>query len=161
MKEYSADQIILMTRLAKYDKHHRENDAKILQYYRHDYIYKQNMKTRISVLLGMAILLGIYAVVGITNDSIDMGEILSGAFNFKILLFKLLFYGVIVLLLYTFVSTVQSTHTYQQAQQRMFFYLQTMDLLEERRRLHNLTIDEWDDRELAHTRVVKREVPYE
>lgn len=50
----------LMTNLAVYDKHYGDEDRKITSLYKIDYIYRKNFITRLGVLLGTTIIIGIY-----------------------------------------------------------------------------------------------------
>ncbi|OON99082.1 MAG: hypothetical protein ATN35_00350 [Epulopiscium sp. Nele67-Bin004] len=54
------DKVILMTKLAQRDKNHMKRDREIVNHDRRYYVYINNLKTRLSILLVAVTLIGAY-----------------------------------------------------------------------------------------------------
>lgn len=116
--------IRIMTAMAIYDKYYGDKDRKIDGHYRADYIYKKNSFTRLSVLTGIIILCGIYAINLIFNGNFDITE-----FNY---IYEAEIFGVAlvgILILYTIISSHIYGKEYDDAQQRLENYSYLMDML--------------------------------
>ena len=57
----SRQKILLMTKLALYEKHYGAVDRAANDYFRHDFIYKKNLGTRFAVGFGGLIILALLA----------------------------------------------------------------------------------------------------
>jgi len=110
---YDRERIIIMSKLAVYDRDHRD-DYKKEQYFRHDYNYKQNTWTRIYVFIGALILVVFYflhktAMSGTEFFALDLVSELIGAGIFM----------VVVQVIYTGIGTIINITEYEKAQNRL------------------------------------------
>jgi len=111
------ERIIIMTKLASYDKNKSEEDSQVLGYFRHDYVYRKNVVDRFFVLLGGIILLAVDYLRRIFMEyldvfSLDFGRELRGI---------LVFLG-ILLVVYTIIGSVKHNYEYTKCQLRMKKY---------------------------------------
>ena len=117
--------IILMTKLAIYDKRHGEADRDVFSFFRRDYIYRKNMWTRLCVFCCSMLLLGIYWLQQIFVEGIDIQQInIEQSVRDSVL-----FLGA-VLAFYTLVGTIQGTRQYYLVQKRMNQYTAMLHRLE-------------------------------
>ena len=121
----SKQKIIVMTRLALYDKHDGLSDRVANDYFRHDYIYKKNLGTRIAVGLGSALILGLYWLRVIVIDEVDIFEL-----NIEQLLTDSIIFVMAVLAVYSLIGTIQGTREYYLVQKRLDKYQQYTRYLE-------------------------------
>ena len=117
--------IILMTRMAIYDKHHAEADRAVFSYFRRDYIYRKNMWTRLCVAFGSIILLALYWLHQIFIYGIDLQEI-----DIQQSVLDSVLFLIAVMALYTLIGTIQGTAQYHQVQTRMERYLSMLQRIE-------------------------------
>ena len=111
------NKIITMTKLAIYYKHDGYSDRQTNDYFRHDYIYKKNLGTRLAVGFGGIIILGFYWLQHFLEGDVNI-------FGFDItdyLLESILFILAIVLV-YTVIGTIQGTREYYLVQKRIKNY---------------------------------------
>lgn len=109
--------LIIMSKLAAYDKDLGKADKLQDEYYRGDYVYKKNLWTRFFALLGAAILLGLYYVYRIFILEADIFQLdymqeLTNAGTFI----------VAVLAIYTIIGTILATIEYYLSQKRLKEY---------------------------------------
>ena len=119
------NKIILMAKMAAYDKRHGEADRAVFSFFRRDYIYRKNMWTRLSVSVGAVFLLGVYWLYQIFVYGIDIHELDIQASVTDSVLFLLA-----IMAFYTLAGTIQGTHQYHQVQRRVEGYLAMMKRLE-------------------------------
>ena len=118
--------IIIMAKLASYDKNFGEKDRQALKYFRTDYVYRKNMWTRFCVVLGCLIIGGVYAlhfflVEGNSPFVFDyQGELLNLG------IFMLVMMGI-----YTLISTKIHVSEFNQAERRLSNYLELIKKLGE------------------------------
>ena len=117
--------IVIMAKMAIYDKLHGEADREVFSYFRRDYIYRKNMWTRLCVALGSGFLLGLYwlhqiFIYGIDIHALDIEQSVTDSVLFLIA----------VMALYTMIGTIQGTHQYHLVQKRMERYMAMMKRLE-------------------------------
>ena len=117
--------IITMTKLALYDKHEGTQDRAANEYFRHDYIYKKNLGTRIAVGIGGLLLLAIYWLRVILVDGTDVLQMDIVQHLTDSVLFL-----VAVLAVYSLVGTVQGTREYYLIQKRLDRHSSLIKLLE-------------------------------
>lgn len=117
--------IITMTKLALYDKHHGATDRAANEYFRHDYIYKKNLGTRLATGLGSFLVLAIYWLRVILLDGVDVlqMDIRQGITDSVLFL-------VAVLAVYSLIGTIQGTREYYLVQKRLDSYSNNIKLLE-------------------------------
>jgi len=117
--------IVTMTKLALYDKHEGFVDRAASEYFRHDYIYKKNLGTRLSVGFAGILILLIYWLRTIFIDGIDILEmdIISYLTNSILFLAALL-------ALYSLFGTIQGTRQYYVMQKRLDRYSSLIKQLE-------------------------------
>ena len=118
--------IITMTQLALYDKHEGADDLKVNDYFRHDYIYKKNLGTRMAVGIGGFIMLVLYWTRTILLDEyFDLFNL-----DFQTYLYDSLLFILAILALYSLIGTVQGTREYYLVQKRLTRYHALMRQLE-------------------------------
>ena len=111
------EKLIIMSKLATYDKNLGRSDKTQGEYYRGDYVYKKNLWTRFFAFLGAVILLGMYYVHRIFILEADIFQLdyiqeLINAGTFIIA----------VLAVYTVISSVLATIEYHLSQKRLKQY---------------------------------------
>ena len=119
------DKIIIMAKMASYDKNHGEADRKVFSFFRRDYIYRKNMWTRLCVTLGAGFLAALYwlyqlFVYGINIRDLDIQQSITDTVLFLLA----------VMAFYTLIGTIQGTHQYHLVQKRMEKYLSMIQELE-------------------------------
>ena len=175
--------IIVMTQLALYDKHESVADQNANDYFRHDYIYRKNLATRIAVGIGGFVILILYWArnIFIHNEVFALSEIFET--DFSTYLSDSIFFMLAIIALYSFIGTIQGTREYYLVQKRLTRYhalVRQLERINERaekaadenaekientaeaitptprpeRPPRRLIADEDDDNSLAHTRRV-------
>ena len=144
----SKNRIIIMAKMAVYDKRHGEADREVFSFFRRDYIYRKNMWTRLCVALGAGFLLAVYwlhqiFIYGIDIHALDIQESVTDSVLFLLA----------VLAVYTLIGTIQGTHQYHQVQKRMENYMAMMKKLE---RLPDPPPQKKDDDLLVYDRQKRR-----
>ena len=109
--------IIIMSRLALYDKGQGRIDQKADRLFRRDYIYRQNMWTRFYASMVVIIGLVCYWVYRFFTTDLDI----FGTGMETILTQSLIILG-ITLLIFTVIGTIKATADYQAAQGRLRRY---------------------------------------
>ncbi len=110
--------IITMTRLSMYDKKYSDKDDNTTEFFRHDYVYKQNSMDRFFAILGGVIILFFYYGKRIfmgESDIIDMD--FYGELRFVIIFFAVL------LIVYTIIGSIRYNYQYTLSQRRQKKYL--------------------------------------
>ena len=124
--------IITMTQLALYDKHEGPHDRVANDYFRHDYIYRNNLGTRLAVGLGGIIILIIYWVRSFIVNGMDLFE-----FEIQQHVTDSIFFILAILAVYSLIGTIQGTRQYYLVQKRLAQYqalVRQLERLEERAR---------------------------
>ncbi len=121
----SKKKIATMAKLAIYDKHFGVIDRKTSEYFRYDYIYRRNTTARIFVACGLVILFLFYMGYKIFVEQINLMEI-----DLKVFAYKIIFFGIAVLIFYTGVSYIQALHHYNNSQKRLRKYYITVHSLD-------------------------------
>jgi len=117
--------IITMTELALYDKHEGSHDRAGSEYFRHDYIYKKNLSTRLAVGLGGLFILALYWLRVFLIDGTDILEMEAAGPIRDSVLFMLA-----LLAVYSLIGTVQATREYYLIQKRLKKYETLVNKLE-------------------------------
>ncbi|MCL1844222.1 MAG: hypothetical protein FWF79_10460 [Defluviitaleaceae bacterium] len=117
--------IITMTKLALYDKHEGAADRAANDYFRHDYIYRKNLGTRLSVGFAGIIILVIYWLRAILVEGADIFELNVQYYATQSILFILA-----ILAVYSLIGTVQGTREYYLVQKRLQQYQGMLRFLE-------------------------------
>lgn len=124
--------IIIMTKLALYDKHDGPADRAANDFFRHDYIYKKNLGTRIAVGFGGMLILALYWISVLFEGDVDVFEL-----NVQDYLLESFLFILALLAVYSVVGTIQGTREYYLIQKRLTTYQTHLRNLErggERRR---------------------------
>ena len=121
----SKAKIITMTQLAVYDKHEGTGDRAGSEYFRHDYIYKKNLGTRIAVGIGGFILLVLYWGRVLVIDGADILQM-----DIRQYLTNSILVLVALLVVYSLIGTIQGTREYYLMQKRLDNYHSLMKRLE-------------------------------
>ncbi|MCL1998433.1 MAG: hypothetical protein FWG65_06675 [Turicibacter sp.] len=116
------DKILLMTKMAVYDKNYGETDRAVFAFFRRDYIYKKNMWTRLCVAIGALFLLALYwlqqiFVIGISIQELDVAQSVTDSVLFLLA----------VMAFYTMVGTIQGTYQYYIIQKRTENYIEMLE----------------------------------
>ena len=137
--------IITMTKMALYDKEAAEEDANIDNFFRHDYIYRQNMWLRLYVFLGCLAIIALYILHLIIVKQVDLFTL--NLEDIRSMLIKGAAFILITQAIYTIIGTIQYTIKYERSQKRMKAYFALVDELEalraqntasyKRKELHN------------------------
>ena len=118
--------IIIMTKLALYDKHEGPADRAASEYFRHDYIYKKNLGTRLAVGIGGILLLIIYWLQVIFIDGVSLLEM-----DVRQHLTDSVLFLIALLAFYSLIGTIQGTRQYYVLQKRLDRYYYLTKQLEE------------------------------
>ena len=118
-------QIITMTKLAIYDKENADEDINIDRFFRHDYIYRQNMWLRLYVLVGCLIVIGFRVLHMLAVEQINLFELDLRAQLIKATMFILVVEGI-----YSLIGTIRHTILYERSQKRMKKYFALVTELE-------------------------------
>ena len=121
----SKKRVILMTKLAIYDRQYGSLDKKNNEYYRHDYIYRKNMWTRLCTAIGAVIILLIYWAYQIFALKINFLEIDYRQAGIQAAVFILA-----VMAAYTIIGTVRETAVYAKSQRRLKNYMRMLYMLD-------------------------------
>jgi len=117
--------ILLMTKLAVYDKHDGPSDRAANEYFRHDYIYRKNLGTRLAVGTGGLIILAFYWLRVIFIDGADVFEM-----YFQTYITNSVFFLLALLAFYSLVGTIKGTRDYFLVQKRLEKYNRLVKHLE-------------------------------
>ena len=109
--------VITMTKLALYDKHEGAADRAANEYFRHDYIYKKNLGTRLAVGVAGVLILLIYWLRIILLDGMDVLQMDIQSYLTDSVLFL-----VALLAVYSLIGTIQGTREYYLIQKRLENY---------------------------------------
>jgi hypothetical protein len=122
---YSERKILIMTKLALYDKHHGEQDKRSNEFFRHDYIYKKNMWTRVCAFLGSMSIIAIYWANKLLVEKVDLLEIAFEEEFRNAGVFVLIVLGA-----YTVIGTISAAKQYAKVQERLKTYTKMMTALD-------------------------------
>lgn len=117
--------IITMTKLALYDKHEGAADRATNEYFRHDYIYRKNLGTRISVGIGGTVVLALYWLRIVFVEGIDVFE-----FDIQHHATDSILFIIAILAVYSVIGTIQGTREYYLVQKRLQQYQGMLRFLE-------------------------------
>ena len=126
--KYNREKIILMTKLALYDKSFGKHDKKAACFFRHDYIYLRNMWTRFFVICGLAIIFVLYWINIVYTTGVE-----SLIEDFYMHASFALVVMVIVCLVYTAIGSIKATSEYEKAMNRLSKYNLLLEKLDEMR----------------------------
>jgi len=111
------NKVITMTQLALYDKHEGPADRVANDYFRHDFIYRNNLGTRLAVGLGGIIILVIYWVQSLAMYDMDLFE-----FNIQEHVTDSVMFLLAILAVYSLIGSIQGTRQYYLVQKRLAQY---------------------------------------
>ena len=132
--------IITMTRLALYDKHEGPADRIANDYFRHDYIYRNNFGTRLAVGFGGFIILGFYWLQTFVIGGMDIF-----ALDYVRVATNSVFFLLALLAVYSLVGTIQGTRQYYLVQKRLAQYQAMVRQLERQEERIRRSLDEYED----------------
>ena len=124
---HDKNKIRIMAKMAVYDKHNFDKDAKANQYFRHDFIYKNNSRTRFFVGIGCAILVLFYILYLLAVEDVDIFTLNYQALGIQVLLIVL-----VIMVAYSFLGTILHTRDFLRSQKRINGYFALMNELEGR-----------------------------
>ena len=114
-----------MTKLAIYDQQYGPRDKKDNEYYRHDYIYRKNMWTRLCAAIGAVIILVVYWAYQIFALNVNFLDIDYQKAGINAAVFILA-----VMAAYTLAGTVRETARYAKGQRRLKNYMRMLYMLD-------------------------------
>lgn len=120
------DQIILMSKLAVYDKTYGERDKRANGLFYRDYVYRRNFSFRCGALIGSLILIAFHFLALIINEEMDFFafDYIQFGINAGIIL------G-IIMVIYTFIGTRIATEEYKNIKLRLKDYFSLIRQLDE------------------------------
>ena len=118
------ERIIIMSKLAVYDKNYGEKDRAAGKYFRTDYVYRKNMWTRFYVLVGCALIIGLYALRQFVVVGYDLLD-----FDYFGQLMNIGIFVLTMLVIYTLIGTKIYVSEYNRATRRLGNYLELIKLL--------------------------------
>ena len=124
---YDKEKIRLMSKMAVYDKRDFNKDSKANHYFRHDYIYKKNMRMRFFLGIGCIILIIFYALYLLVVEGVDIF-----ALDFQFEALRMLIFVLLVMVGYSFLGTIIYTREFVIAQRRINKYFALMQQLDKR-----------------------------
>ena len=118
------ERIIIMSKLAVYDKNYGEKDRAAGKFFRTDYVYRKNMWTRFYVFISCMLLVGIYAFRVLVVEGRDLLEIdyIGELMNIGVL-------TLLTLIIYTLIGTKIYVSEYNRSSRRLGNYLDLLKLL--------------------------------
>ena len=134
---YNREKIRIMSLMAIYDKKDFQRDAKAGQYFRHDFIYKKNMRMRFFLGIGCIILLFFYAMYLMAIEEADIF-----ALDFQAEGMRVLFVALLIMVSYSFLGTIIYTREYIKSEKRVDAYFDLMRQLHDYK--HQETIPMYD-----------------
>ena len=117
--------IITMAKLASYDKYYAGGDRKKAEFFRHDYIYRQNLTSRFFTLFGSMIVVAFYFMHRLTIDKLDILNISEVMLD----VIKVIIFIIVVQLLYSLLGFLIYSRDYNSAQKRIAEYMENMNEL--------------------------------
>ena len=121
----SKKEIILMTKLAVYDKSHGQKDRLCNAHFRADYIYKKNMWNRFYALLGCLIIIAFIIVHEIIVKETDIFSL-----NWEVELSRYALNTFFVLIAYTLIGSLLANKEYNLRQSRLKRYFAALAKLD-------------------------------
>ncbi|MDR3239669.1 MAG: hypothetical protein LBT44_06230 [Clostridiales bacterium] len=125
---FNEKKIVIMTKLAIYDKQFGGADRKDNDYFRHDYIYRKNMWNRFCAIIGAIILIFLYWLHQIVVKNVNILTI-----DFKQAGTDAAFFVLAVMMLYTLIGTVIAAGQYAKSQERLKAYVRLLNILDHAR----------------------------
>lgn len=122
------EKVIAMTKLAMLEKNNIQKDLRITSYYPEDYVYINNLITRISMFFIVGAMIGVHILIKMEE------EIIIPSTGRELFMHYMLPYGTVVLavlLIYTLISTAAYTRKYQRAEKHVMAYNELLQQLDE------------------------------
>lgn len=119
------DKVQLMTRLAIYEKREGKQDMLKMDYFKTDFISYQNFKTQLSVTLALIIVFGVEFSKIVVDNLANITD-----YNFVALGMKYLTIWIIMMVIYTIISSIANRVEYFQAKKRIDGYEKMLKNLE-------------------------------
>ena len=124
MQDQDKEKIIIMAKMAAYDKRDFSRDARANQYFRHDFIYKKNMSIRFGIGIGCIILVLFYALHLLVVQGVDIF-----ALDFQTEGIRIAIFIIIVMIGYSFLGMVIFTREFIISSRRINKYFALMNQL--------------------------------
>ena len=124
---HDKQKIIIMSKLAMYDKRDFQRDSMANHYFRTDYIYKRNMSMRFFLGIGCLILMLFYVMYLFAMDNADVFSV-----DYQTEALRLLALVLVVMVAYSFIGTIIYTREFVLAQRRVNKYFALMEQLDGR-----------------------------
>ena len=134
--------VILLTKMAIYDKHHGEKDRRINGFFRSDFVYRRNMWARAAAAAGCLLVLAAYWLNQLVSGAADLLSVDWRKAGTDAGMWLLT-----VMVVYTLISTVLATVEYQSSQRRLERYYGYIRQLERLREMQQSSIGETQEEE--------------
>ena len=119
--------IIIMSKLAVYEKNDAIKDLKRYGYFRHDYVYRKNMVNRFFVLIGAVIIILLSVLYKIAFKGLDLSNLnLAAEIRSAVIII------VSLLVLFTLIGTVKYNLEYEAVSKRIGRYRSLIGLLDKK-----------------------------
>jgi len=118
------ERIIIMSKLAVYDKNYGEKDRQANKFFRTDYVYRKNMWTRFYVFIGCVLILALYALRLFVVEGHDLFD-----FDYSNELMSIGIFVLVTLVIYTLIGTKLYISEFNRAQRRLGNYMELIKLL--------------------------------
>lgn len=128
------NKIILMTKIAQYEKNHMKRDQRVTDYFIEDYVYMNNFKTRLGIMFIEVFFIGLGAFRIVMENIIfptSIGDFLE-------IYIKPYFYPwLITTIIYTIISTWVYSARYTKANKRLSEYKKYVKELKQYEKQHS------------------------
>ncbi|MFP4697210.1 MAG: hypothetical protein ACLFMO_00740 [Eubacteriales bacterium] len=115
----------MMTKLAIYEKNIGKEDLNVNEYYKHDYILLNNIRTRIAVTIASTIIFGGHALAQLLSYVEDKEDV-----NFLALGIAYSIIYIFLMIFYSFISTRIYAVKYKHAQARLAGYKKYLEKIQ-------------------------------
>jgi len=118
------ERIIIMSKLAVYDKNYGERDRQANKYFRTDYVYRKNMWTRFYIFMGCLLIIAVHALRLFVVQGYDIFE-----YDFRGGLAGAGVFVLTMLIAYTLIGTKIYVSEFNRAQRRLGNYIELIKML--------------------------------
>lgn len=122
-------EIIIMTKLAIYDKRYGEKDKKANELYFKDYLYRKNFYARLLAFIGCIVVILLYTIYILFSDDLH-----TFLLSYKLHGFIMVMIVSLVMIVYTFINTNIVTKEYKNIKNRLksyFMLIKELDRLKD------------------------------
>lgn len=126
LSDFEKEKIILMTKIAVYEKEEGRLDSKKMTYFINDFSYRRNAGLRAGAMAGCLILILLYALHKIVIEKVDM---ITGV-DYGVELRNICIFVLIVLVAYSVAGTIVHMMEYRRSSKRIKKFQNNLEKLE-------------------------------